>query len=339
MDVGSSSRTENAATADDEDLEQQQLRLSFHSAQETLNASDSDEDAHQSEEVTESSIEMSEESYELQEEDGMSEDADESSFYDGLHEEIDEEEDEEYDEDEQQEEEFSQQQPLHQFHLHSYLPGISHSLCPPELVEQRKRQQALYTDLETTTAGPTLSSSTQDIYHNNRIELPVLQLSPGIVIFPGSTLPLRLRNPDWVRYLQRQIDRVTQWNPPQPSSAATSLRTSSATTETTSNTGNDISYKYAFDYSRDVVAIGILPIKEDYFLNDNNEGNEEEDAEINVTDREESRIGRIGTLALLTYLSREEDGERNQREDNIDNHLQQQQPQRPQQIVATALGM
>jgi hypothetical protein len=163
--------------------------------------------------------------------------------------------------------------------MHSYLPGIPHPLCPPELIE-RKRKQAAIQVIE----GDASSFSN---YPNNQIiELPVLQLAPGIIIFPGSTVPLRLRNPDWVRYLQRQIDRVTLWN-------ANSVAGVSSNTCRTAN---------VFDYNRDVVAIGVLPAKFESFS--------EEDHATNTM------IGRIGTLALITHLSRDEEERR---------HTEQQQ--------------
>jgi hypothetical protein len=163
--------------------------------------------------------------------------------------------------------------------MHSYLPGIPHPLCPPELIE-RKRKQAAIQVIE----GDTSSFSN---YPNNQIiELPVLQLAPGIIIFPGSTVPLRLRNPDWVRYLQRQIDRVTMWN-------SSSVLSASSKTCGTAN---------IFDYNRDVVAIGVLPAKFESFSEEDHASN--------------TMIGRIGTLALITHLSREEEERR---------HTEQQQ--------------
>ena len=165
------------------------------------------------------------------------------------------------------------------FQMHSYLPGTAHPLCLPELIDQRKRRQATQ-DIES-------ENSTTSRRRNNNpfLELPVLQLMPGIVIFPGSTIPLRLRHPDWVRYLQRQIDKVSLWN--------TSLVSSTSSS--------------AFDYDRDVVAIGLLPAKFDL------------DSDTDI----DNMIGRIGTLAVITHVSKEED----------------QDTTEHREIVSMALGM
>lgn len=165
------------------------------------------------------------------------------------------------------------------FQMHSYLPGTAHPLCLPELIDQRKRRQATQ-DIE---SGDSTTSRRRN--NNPFIELPVLQLMPGIVIFPGSTIPLRLRHPDWVRYLQRQIDKVSLWN--------TSLLSSTSSS--------------AFDYNRDVVAIGLLPAKFDL------------DSDTDI----DNMIGRIGTLAVITHLSKEE-------EQDTTEH---------REIVSMALGM
>jgi len=178
--------------------------------------------------------------------------------------------------------------------IHSYLPGIPHPLCHPELIE-RKRKQAAIQVVEEDIDG---NFSNQP--RNQIIELPVLQLAPGIIIYPGSTIPLRLRNPDWVRYLQRQIDRVTLWN--DNSVAAASVGNFSRSTK-------------FFDYNRDVVAIGVLPAKFDIRSDD--------DIFTNPT----SVVGRIGTLALITHLSKEEED------------LERRRTDQQRQIIATALGM
>mmetsp|Transcript_19093 Transcript_19093/g.27604 ORF Transcript_19093/g.27604 Transcript_19093/m.27604 type:complete len:783 (+) Transcript_19093:131-2479(+) len=73
---------------------------------------------------------------------------------------------------------------LPQARQHAYLPGISHPLW-------------ISSSTTTTTTTPTQSY----------LELPILQLR-SIILFPGSTLPLRLRHPDWISYLGTQIQRA-----------------------------------------------------------------------------------------------------------------------------------
>lgn len=71
---------------------------------------------------------------------------------------------------------------------HSYLPGTSNPLFPASLLERRREQQR--------------SSKIND---SSLQQLAILELE-GVVLFPGSTLPLRLRDSPWVDYLGRKID-------------------------------------------------------------------------------------------------------------------------------------
>lgn len=69
---------------------------------------------------------------------------------------------------------------------HAYLPGTSHPLCPEVL--QRNRP-----------------CRSQTIKQSPFTELAILEI-PGVVIFPGSTLPIRLHNPSWIRYIGERIE-------------------------------------------------------------------------------------------------------------------------------------
>ena len=71
---------------------------------------------------------------------------------------------------------------------HSYLPGTSNPLFPASLLERRREQQR--------------SNSIND---SSLQQLAILELD-GVVLVPGSTLPLRLRDSPWVDYLGRKID-------------------------------------------------------------------------------------------------------------------------------------
>ena len=73
---------------------------------------------------------------------------------------------------------------------HSYLPGTSNPLFPASLVEQRRREEACRR-----TSAP--DSELQ--------ELAILELE-GVILFPGSTLPLRLRHSPWIDYLRPKIN-------------------------------------------------------------------------------------------------------------------------------------
>lgn len=72
---------------------------------------------------------------------------------------------------------------------HSYLPGTSNPLFPPSLLERRREQQR--------------SDNNND--DSSLQKLAILELE-GVVLFPGCTLPLRMRDSPWVDYLGRKVD-------------------------------------------------------------------------------------------------------------------------------------
>lgn len=61
---------------------------------------------------------------------------------------------------------------------HSYLPGTSHPLLPESKIQ----------------SGPIIRTT----------EIPILEL-PGVVVFPGSTLPIRLHHRQWIEYVGKRI--------------------------------------------------------------------------------------------------------------------------------------
>lgn len=77
---------------------------------------------------------------------------------------------------------------------HSYLPGASHPLFPGD---PRSIGSLSY---HSSTEGFKGQSGT-----GNLIEMAVLDL-PGIVLFPGATLPIRLHDRGWINYLGPEID-------------------------------------------------------------------------------------------------------------------------------------
>ena len=74
---------------------------------------------------------------------------------------------------------------------HSYLPGTSNPLFPASLVRQRRRQSH----------GTSTRRTTGDSFS----QLAILILE-GVVVLPGSTLPLRLASSQWITYLGRKIE-------------------------------------------------------------------------------------------------------------------------------------
>ena len=163
-------------------------------------------------------------------------------------------------------------------YMHNYLPGEAHPLCTPELFEKQQLHRP-----------------------SSRMELPVLHLPPGVILFPGATLPLRLKGSSGVfQYLKKAIDRLEHdWLP----------------------TGSYMQHEAA-----SVVAIGLLPFKESEHSEDESNHSFPQDNNKN------GLLRRIGTLAIVTHVSR------NEGDSTVNANVSQQQ-QQPQEIVATALGM
>jgi len=86
-----------------------------------------------------------------------------------------------------------EEEPLPPARDHSYLPGASHPLFPDQLLEHRQ------------SSSGSIRHAGADEGQSELIELAVLEL-PGVVLFPGSTLPIRLHDQGWIEYLGRKID-------------------------------------------------------------------------------------------------------------------------------------
>jgi ATP-dependent Lon protease len=95
---------------------------------------------------------------------------------------------------------------------HSYLPGIQHPLYPAEFL--RHDSSTVARDWNHRIPLPNDSSSSSSSHGtmlspSNIIELPILQLD-GVVIFPETTLPLRITNHSFGQYLRREIDSARE---------------------------------------------------------------------------------------------------------------------------------
>ena len=86
---------------------------------------------------------------------------------------------------------------------HAYLPGASHPLYPEEWIGRSgcdangAPASTSYDPLPPTIPAP----------NSTIVELPILELD-DVILFPGCTVPLRLRHPGWVEYLGRKIDEA-----------------------------------------------------------------------------------------------------------------------------------
>jgi len=86
---------------------------------------------------------------------------------------------------------------------HSYLPGPSHPLLNSQRISSRSSQD------QSISSSPRVSQridSTESLSSARQFEeLPILEL-PGVVLFPGSSIPIRLSNRAWIQHLGRRID-------------------------------------------------------------------------------------------------------------------------------------
>ena len=78
---------------------------------------------------------------------------------------------------------------------HSYLVGASHPLIAEDFGTLRKRPR-----------NQTHEQTRNHNLNNPFVDLCILELH-GVVLFPGMTIPIRLRDRAWIQYLGRQIDR------------------------------------------------------------------------------------------------------------------------------------
>jgi hypothetical protein len=95
---------------------------------------------------------------------------------------------------------------------HSYLPGTQHPLYPVQFL--RNTSSNAGNNLLIGAGGATQPTSTFDgtsaIIHPKTIEIPILQMD--IVLFPNTTLPLRITNRTFCEYLKREIDNARASN-------------------------------------------------------------------------------------------------------------------------------
>ena len=85
---------------------------------------------------------------------------------------------------------------------HSYLPGTTHPLFPVEFLRNSHSH-----DRKKSGASQSSSDPFNESVEQNTVELPILQLD-GVILFPNSSLPLRITNASFCQYLRREIDRA-----------------------------------------------------------------------------------------------------------------------------------
>ena len=107
---------------------------------------------------------------------------------------------------EQEEKEEEDQEDYHHHMLpaarqHTYLPGTTNPLYPEQWLQNYQ-----YTQQQQEQSEQLSKNEIHTTYHpsSSTITLPILQLD-DVVLFPNSTLPLRLTHSSWVKYLSRQI--------------------------------------------------------------------------------------------------------------------------------------
>ena len=100
---------------------------------------------------------------------------------------------------------------------HAYLPGASHPLYPEQWIGRSGVSRYTSRQHGSPSASAPQASTKSSMYdptpptipapNSTIIELPILELD-DVILFPGCTVPLRLRHPGWVEYLGRRIDEA-----------------------------------------------------------------------------------------------------------------------------------
>lgn len=85
---------------------------------------------------------------------------------------------------------------------HSYLPGTTHPLFPVEFLQNSHSHDRKKSGVSQSSSDPFNRTLEQ-----NTVELPILQLD-GVILFPNSSLPLRITNASFCQYLRQEIDRA-----------------------------------------------------------------------------------------------------------------------------------
>lgn len=207
---------------------------------------------------------------------------------------------------------------------HTYLPGTSHPLMSESMLMARKRRRAA---AGTNAAGQQQPMNTDE---DGLITIP-LMLLPGVVLFPGTTVPIRLTQDRWIEYLRPKIQASRQFGLDEeiiigvmapPSTTSNSRRRNSsfdnADNRAQRSTRQRVSWmRRAFtEGSRQVNGLHQhLNNLEQVLLMDNDESSHDDeesdnDSEGNNDDdyQEVSRrttrdplIGRVGTLVTITH--------------------------------------
>lgn len=286
---------------------------------------------------------------------------------------------------------------------HTYLPGTSHPLFPENLLSQRRRhrnssfvhtldndnqgkrnrtsqrQTGLKNDSHTSMSSTSCPAFEEEQKQQRPgfVELAILELR-NVVLFPGSTIPIRLQNPAWIDYLGRKIDasRMLRGISSLESSAPDEeVRLGILThVEETSTTSVRDSQRQRMSWARTGInrlqGQRLSLVLQQYLLDsDNDHEDASDDAERNegysaddsdehmlrrrtnngnnssnnnshedANTRQDPVIGRIGTIATITY-THEADDDGDIVVDAVgDSQSRVWQSQRSRQIVVTALG-
>mmetsp|Transcript_798 Transcript_798/g.1100 ORF Transcript_798/g.1100 Transcript_798/m.1100 type:complete len:426 (+) Transcript_798:329-1606(+) len=91
---------------------------------------------------------------------------------------------------------------------HTYLPGVTNPLFPEQWLQSTTTSSPQPPTSASASNNNNISTlgvkNSNGSYNDYDTTIPILQLD-GVVLFPNSTLPLRLSHRSWVRYLSRQI--------------------------------------------------------------------------------------------------------------------------------------
>lgn len=110
------------------------------------------------------------------------------------------------DDDDDDNDDATQESRFEQLDHHSYLPGPSHPLLNSSSLSYPPEDSSHQDDSASVRRASTASLPADTLLTSSRLdELPILEL-PGLVLFPGCSIPIRLQNRSWIQHLGRQID-------------------------------------------------------------------------------------------------------------------------------------
>ena len=208
---------------------------------------------------------------------------------------------------------------------HTYLPGTSHPLMSESMLLLSARAKRRRSSVHQTN---------DDNDDDGLVQIPLLLL-PGVVIFPGTTLPIRLLHASWIDYLGQKIDASRRQLLGSADEEITIGVLTHIEPETRRASRQRSSWmRTGIDRRRstDVMANILQHFDMDQLMEENEEEESEEEEEEPTIAPQDPLIGRIGTMVTITNTHETTDT------DNSSSGVIWRQVSETGQLAVTALG-